>query len=144
MQAVPLGDENDTMALDDEETQRRIFANFAKLKETSNDNENTDREQLAQETALLVQQEVQRWKASVAELEAVLDNNQQQPRPPANVVFPTMPAIVDVDAGNGGGGGGGSCPAVPPTTAVASSGTGARPTELNDTEEDTEEEDSTM
>ena len=97
MQAVPLDDEDDYYDFDrmgDETTQRQIFANFAKLKRRdSSDGSHieSEREKLAHETARLIQLEVQRWEASVVELEeaAML--------PPVhrnNVVFPTMPAVV--------------------------------------------------
>jgi len=116
MQAVPVDDDdnnnNDSsvMPIDnhdhDDTTQRQIFANFAKLKQETNGStvSERDRELLAHETARLIQLEVQRWEASVAELEgAVLQRQQQQQQPPnnnnnniANVVFPTLPAVVDV------------------------------------------------
>ena len=98
---VPLDDDDeeyfDYSRMDDDTTQRQIFANFAKLKRhTSPDGSDAERVRLAHETARLIQLEVQRWEASVAELEASVSHQQQQP--PGgnrnNVVFPTMPAVV--------------------------------------------------
>ena len=97
---VPLDDDDDEYfdysRMDDDTTQRQIFANFAKLKRhTSPDGSDAERVRLAHETARLIQLEVQRWEASVAELEASVSHQQQQPPGNRNnVVFPTMPAMV--------------------------------------------------
>lgn len=99
---VPLDDDDDDyydfIRMDDDTTQRQIFANFAKLKRReSSDGSDDERERvkLAHETARLIQLEVQRWEASVAELEgSVLHQQQQLPGNRNNVVFPTMPAVV--------------------------------------------------
>jgi hypothetical protein len=95
---VPLDDDDneyfDYSRMDDDTTQRQIFANFAKLKrQTSPDGSDAERVRLAHETARLIQLEVQRWEASVAELEASV-SHQQLPGNRNNVVFPTMPAVV--------------------------------------------------
>ena len=98
---VPLDDDDDDYydysRMDDDTTQRQIFANFAKLKRReSPDGSDNERERvkLAHETARLIQLEVQRWEASVAELEASVLHQQQPPGNRNNVVFPTMPAVV--------------------------------------------------
>ena len=127
-----------------DETQRKIFANFAKLKKETTNNSNSNdaaaaREQLALETALLIEQEVERWKASVAELEAALDGHHA---PAANVVFPSIPAIVDADDDDDGSGGGSS--SSPPVTRETTTNASITASELNDNTADEEDEVSTL
>lgn len=87
--------------MDEDETtnQQQIFDNFAKIKEATGTTNDTNREKIAITTAVLIQQEIQRWKLSIAQLEAALvDQPQRHPVPPplpANVIFPIIPAVVE-------------------------------------------------
>lgn len=91
--AMATGSANTTSATT---VEQQIAANFAVLK--ANKKRKVDDEQLALETAALVQQEVQRWENAIRELEvqqALVLQQQQQHRDDNNAaVARHVPAVI--------------------------------------------------
>lgn len=71
--------------------EKQIYANFAALK-SNKKRKVEEKEQIAQEAAELVQQEIQRWQNSIRELEERLAESGEEPAVPPQ--HPNSPAII--------------------------------------------------